>query len=237
MQTSLRWILLLIGVVIVVGIIWDARRNNASKSKPKEAPFDQDLVEENDLHTDDEDFIFDELDSAEELNAPNQLQNERLDNTDEFKGDINSIIMLHIMAPRLQPFLGEQLMEAFEEMNLFYGENQIFHRHENNDGSGKLLFSVVSAIEPGFFDLDKMRSFKTPGITLFFSLGQPNQSIAAFESMLRTARQLAAHLGGEVRDDKRKILTSEAIERYREQIRLNQLAAFKEKSARASERF
>ena len=228
MQTSLRWILILIGLVIVVGIIWDAKRNNPSKRKSNELPFDRDLTEE-DLQLDNEDFFIEESNNIEELNTLNATDNAELDNTEEFEGDINDIIMLHIMAPRLQPFLGEQLMEAFEGVNLYYRENQIFHRHENNDGTGKLLFSVVSAIEPGYFDLDKIQNFKTPGITLFFALRHPNHSIAAFESMLRTARQLAADLGGEVRDDKHKILTSQAVEGYRERIRLIQVAAFKEK--------
>jgi len=220
MQTSLRWLLLLVGLVIVVGIIWDARRNSPPKRKTDELPLDQDLIEE-DLQSGSEDFIIDELNSEDELNSLDVL-----DNVDEFKEDLNSIIMLHIMAPRLQPFLGEQLMEAFEEVNLYYGENQIFHRHENNDGTGRLLFSVVSAIEPGFFDLDKIENFKTPGITLFFALGRPNQSIAAFEAMLRTARQLAAHLGGEVKDSKHTTLSTKSVEEYRDKIRLNQLATF-----------
>jgi cell division protein ZipA len=209
MQTSLRWVLLLIGIVIVLGIIWDAKRNNASKRKPNNISHDPDLHDSHfageGMQIDDKDCIMDESSAIESA-----------------KEQINNIVMLHIMAPRLQPFLGEQLIEAFEEMYLYYGKNQIFHYYENNDGTGKLLFSVVSAIEPGFFDLAEIENFKTSGITLFFVLSRPNHSIAAFESMLRIAKQLAAHLDGEIRDDQRRILTHERIEDYRERIRSHQ---------------
>ncbi len=203
MQISLRLILLLIGAVIVIGIIWDAKKNNISKRKligTRNRDFTADIDQ-----IADEDFLIDELNPVE-----------------EFKEEINRIIILYIMAAPKQPFLGEELTEAFKEMRLYYGEKQIFHRYEHDDGTGKSLFSVVSVVEPGFFDLTQIEDFKTPGIALFFTLTQPNQSVAVFELMLRTAKKLAAYLDGELKDEQHRTLTSETIEDYRERVRLQQ---------------
>ena len=99
------------------------------------------------------------------------------------------------------------------------GDMQIFHRHEDMDGSGEVVFSVVSSVEPGYFELSKIENLVTPSITLFFTVTQPNQSIAAFELMLRTAKQLAMRLNGEVRDEQRRPLSIHTIEKYRDRIR------------------
>jgi cell division protein ZipA len=96
----------------------------------------------------------------------------------------------------------------------------IFHRYDNPEEASDPIFSVASAVEPGTFDLSQMETMVTPGIMLFFKLSTPNQSIAAFELMLRIARQLAQRLDGELRDDRRRLLTIQSIENYRERVRM-----------------
>jgi cell division protein ZipA len=130
-----------------------------------------------------------------------------------------SFFILNVMAKQPGSFLGKKLIEVFDELHLYYGEMQIFHRYENNDGSGKPMFSLASAIEPGVFDLATLESYITPGLTLFFSPTTRNHSIAAFELMLRTAKMLASALDGEMRDQSRKPLTLEGIEKYRKDVR------------------
>lgn len=129
------------------------------------------------------------------------------------------IIVLHVMAKASNAFKGAMLKSIFDELHLKYGDMNIFHGHEQLDGSGDILFSVASAIEPGYFEIESLENLETPGLVLFFKPSHPNQSIAAFELMLRTAKQLAMRLNAVVMDDHRKPLTSSSIEQYREEIR------------------
>ena len=150
---------------------------------------------------------------------------EKLERTEtKPKAYANDLIILHVMARQPGFFLGKKLFEAFQEAHLFYGEMNIFHRHENTDGVGRIMFSVASAVEPGSFEFSKAESFVTPGLTLFFQVDRPNQSIAAFELMLRTAKQLMMRLDGEIKDDQYKFLTLPIIERYREKVRQGHIA-------------
>ena len=64
-----------------------------------------------------------------------------------------------------------------------------------------------------------METLETPGVTLFFTLTRPNQSIAALELMLRTAKQLALKLNGDIKDDKQRLLTMHTVERYRDRVK------------------
>lgn len=135
------------------------------------------------------------------------------------KKDMTEIMAIMVMARQPGCFLGKRLLEAFQEVHLHFGARQIFHRYENQDGTGHKVFSVTSAVEPGVFNLSKMDTFTTPGILLFFPLNHPNQSIAAFEQMLRTAKLLGMRLDGELKDERRRPLTNHMIEQCREKVR------------------
>jgi len=148
-----------------------------------------------------------------------ELQRHKTPATDTEIVDPNKIFILNVMAKQPGALLGKKLIRVFDEVHLFYGEMQIFHRYENADGSGRHMFSLASAVEPGFFDIASLESFVSPGLTLFFSPTTRNQSIAAFELMLRTAKILAAALDGEIKDHNRRPLTLESIEKYRASVR------------------
>jgi len=204
METGLRFFLLLLGVVILVGIVWDFKKNRGqSKFSFKKKAL---MIKE----TPSMDF------NEEALNEAVLL--------DEIDSSLSELIVLQVMAKNAEQWNGRQLIEAFNQSHLYYGDMQIFHRHENMDGTGSVIFSLASAIEPGYFEADSMEDYKTPGLTLFFNTTRPNQSVAAFELMLRIAKQLAQRLGGEVRDDKRKPLTITLIESYRERVRGKRVA-------------
>lgn len=208
METSLRILLLLAGVIIVGGILWDSFRDKRRKklgSKRRERPLEKDtsFVMNDDLE-DMDDVVLVSKKSASSVNT-------------ESTG--SELIILNIMARQPGVFLGKRLFDALNEAHIFYGEMDIFHRYENLDGTGETVFSLASVVEPGVFVLSKLDTFSTPGITLFFKTTKLNQSIAAFELMLRTAKQLAARLDGELKDDQRRPLTEQAIENYRDRVR------------------
>lgn len=206
METSLRVVLLVVGLFIVAGITWDWIQSRRFRKRIHKTlkPYSK---TESDRDPLDEDVILLTPSKAAESESSSSIAPE------------NDLVILHVMARQPGVFSGKKLMEAFKEASLIYGDWQVFHRFENNDGTGQCLFSVSSAVEPGVFDMAKMDSFVSPGLSLFFNITGPNQAITAFESMLRTAKQLAQRLDGELRDENRRIMTNVGIERYRDQVR------------------
>lgn len=205
METAVRLILILLGVVIVAGIVWDARRGRISKKRRNELATEFDSKESILPTFDDVRIVV-----KPEKQEPTLYREE--------------LITLNIMARVPSVFTGKKLKNAFTDAHLYYGERQIFHRFDNMDGTGENLFSVLSMVEPGFFELSTLESLETPGITLFFITSTPNHSIYAFELMLRTAKQLALRLEGDLKDDRHRTLTPQIIEHYRERIRMQSAA-------------
>jgi cell division protein ZipA len=126
------------------------------------------------------------------------------------------VFALHVMAPRDAPFAGPDLLVAFEAAGLGWGEMEIYH-HPGRDGSGR-LYSLANMVKPGTFDPRHMGDFTSPGLALFMGLPGPAEPMAAFDAMLAGARGLAVRLGGEVRDDRRNVLTQQTIQSYRDRI-------------------
>ena len=74
------------------------------------------------------------------------------------------------------------------------------------------------AVWPGTFSPDDMEFFLTPGVTLFLQLPGPVDGVEAFDDFVHTAERLAVELGGELRDEKRCVLTHQALMQVRESI-------------------
>ena len=104
----------------------------------------------------------------------------------------------------------------------------IFHRHQERDGEGEILYSMANIVVPGTFELSKMKTFSTPGVSFFLTLPMEGNSIEAFEEMLTTAKIIAARFNGELKDENRSVLTPQTITHYRgklqEYARQQQLA-------------
>lgn len=127
------------------------------------------------------------------------------------------VVVLHVMSKE-QCFAGELLLEALLGCGLHYGSMKIFHRHEQEDGAGSILFSVANSVNPGIFDLNAMEQFNTPGISLFFAMDDLDNPATAYEEMLSTAEKLTERLGGELCDETRSTLNQQTINLSRERI-------------------
>jgi cell division protein ZipA len=125
------------------------------------------------------------------------------------------ILQLNILA-RNGKFSGEDLLKTTKELGLQYGDMAIFHRKDI--GSGKILFSMASMVEPGTFPQKKLAEFSTPGVTLFAQLPGPRDGLAIFSDMLFTAERIASMLSGEIQDQHHSDLTKQTIGHIREQI-------------------
>ncbi len=128
------------------------------------------------------------------------------------------MIVIGLLAEKDHPYRGYELLQAMLTAGLRFNRKGVFYRHENMHGKGDILFTLVSAEAPGIFDLPKMGSFSTRGLTLFIDLDTVKDPQKALDVLLQSAQSLIDDLGGEIWDDERKPLTTEKIEQWRQKI-------------------
>lgn len=145
--------------------------------------------------------------------------------TDQPKAGANrppaeEVVVINVLASREQgDFSGTALKKLFEACGLEHGDLDIYHRHETADTTSPVQFSVASAVEPGTFVPGEMEKMSTPGISFFMSLPGPTNSMQAFDFMLETAQAVVRNLGGELKDERRSVMTAQTIEHCRQRIR------------------
>lgn len=126
-----------------------------------------------------------------------------------------NIIVLYLMAQPNRFFAGYELQQALLAVDLRFGEKRIFHRYEQTDGTGLILFSIASATEPGVFDVANIGAFSCAGLCIFMAPDKVPDATVTFELMLETAEQLAEDLDGVLCNEDREPITDEEIEEYR----------------------
>lgn len=134
------------------------------------------------------------------------------------KVPVASVVVLHLMAKEGDFFQGEELLEALLKQGLRYGSMKIFHRHEEEEGAGPVIYSVANSVNPGIFDLKNMDQLMTPGISLFFAMEDVSDPAATLDSLLASAKQIATDLDGELKDESRSVITRQTEEHYRQRV-------------------
>lgn len=129
------------------------------------------------------------------------------------------VLVLSVVVPEGQAMSGAALLPTLLTLGMKYGEMNIFHRHEDNAGNGKVTFSLANMLNPGTFNLDDIENFTTQGITLFMTLPNPGNAFEVFEQMLKAAKQLAVEFRGQLLDDKRSVMTKQTEQHYMGKIR------------------
>jgi cell division protein ZipA len=132
--------------------------------------------------------------------------------------EAEEVIILNVMAREGQRMAGNALLEVLLDCGMRYGDMQIFHFHQQENGEGPILFSLANMVVPGTFDLSAMDNFATPGVSLFLTLPVAGSSMQAFEAMLHTAQSLCENLGAELKDENRSVMTGQTIEHCRQRI-------------------
>ncbi len=133
--------------------------------------------------------------------------------------EAREVVVINVLAKSEQNFSGTRLKALFEACGLEHGDMDIYHRHEQADTTSPVQFSVASAVEPGTFKPEDMPTLSTPGISFFMSMPGPTNSMQAFEFMLETAQCVVSNLGGELKDERRSVMTPQTIEHCRQRIR------------------
>ena len=130
----------------------------------------------------------------------------------------DEVIILHLMAEQGEVFQGDELLKALITNGLRYGSLKIFHRHEREDGSGDVLFSMANSVNPGTFELNAMGEFLTPGVTFMMVLADSEDPLVTFDLMLECIHGINSAIGGELKDQQRSALSQQTAEHYRQRI-------------------
>ena len=133
--------------------------------------------------------------------------------------EAREVVVINVLARNGEEFKGPALKKLFEACGLEYGDMDIYHRHERSDTTSPVQFSVANAVEPGTFKSRDMPALATPGISFFMSMPGPSNALQAFGFMLETAQCVVRNLGGELKDERRSVMTPQTIEHCRQRIR------------------
>ena len=211
-MAELRWILLLLGALVLAVVYW------WSKKKPRSA---DGTASKNDDPQMRNEPSFDE--SSTVSPRPTDNTEPRLDagTSPEHDGDSlpvaeKKIISVRICAKSGTALNGLDVVKAMMDAGLMHGDFQIFHRM--NAGSERPLFSIANMLEPGTFDLSKLEDMNTPGLTFFMMLPGEIDGVEIFTDMITTARQIAERLNCELLDEKGSSLSAQAAGFIKEEI-------------------
>lgn len=133
--------------------------------------------------------------------------------------DPRDVLVLHVVASEDAELSGAELLPCLLTLNFKFGDMDIFHRHEDNAGTGKVLFSLANMVKPGIFNPDEMEQFSTEGVVLFMTLPCHGDPLMNFSIMLNSAHQLADDLGGKVLDGGRSDWSETTKQSYLQRIR------------------
>ncbi len=126
----------------------------------------------------------------------------------------NKIVTLHVVAPSNTLINGEQLLDIFDRRGYHYGDMNIFHSMHKGD----TVFSLAKMIKPGYFDIDDIETFVTPGISLILQLPGPVPADVSFEVLVSEAFEIANELNANVLDGDRNTLSKQTLQHMREGI-------------------
>ena len=129
------------------------------------------------------------------------------------------VFVINVDSRTPEGFQGGDLKRIFEACGLEHGDMDIYHRHENDDTETPVQFSVANAVEPGTFSPAQMETMATPGISFFMSLPGPTDSLQAYDFMIETAQCVVRNLGGDLKDERRSVMTAQTIEHGRQRVR------------------
>lgn len=127
------------------------------------------------------------------------------------------IVTLFLLAGENRLIHGTELLQVALKTDLKLGDMDIFHRQA--EGSDKPVFSMANAVKPGYFDKDAWNEFESKGLVMFLQLPGPMLALDAWDAMLATAKRMAEVLGAQLLDEERQPLTRQQEGRIREEMR------------------
>jgi cell division protein ZipA len=132
---------------------------------------------------------------------------------------IERIVTLFVAARQGENIAGSDVVVAAEKAGMQFGDMGIFHRLASGKTEEGPVFSMANMVKPGSFDMTRLDSLETPGVTLFMTLPGPLPALDAWEMLLPTAQRLAELLDASVLDEERNALGRQRIAHLRDELR------------------
>jgi cell division protein ZipA len=222
--STLRWILIIVGIVIVGAIFLFG--NPEKKRKPKASRKAKDETPQRREPT--LDGVAGEIELAAADAEPAGQGELEIGNTEPAPRPApiprkpagpppDMIMTLFLLARDNHVINGAELLQAAVKTGMEYGDMNIFHRVP--EGSERAVFSLANAAKPGYFERDEWNTFETSGVALFMALPGPLNALDAWDSMLATARRMSEILNADLLDDEHSPFTRLREAQVREEMR------------------
>ena len=127
------------------------------------------------------------------------------------------VITVRIVPHPGEQFPAEDLILALRKDGLVHGKYGIFHSMSEDD-IPRIRYSVASLVEPGSFDLSKLKDSYYDGVSIFMVLPAPEDCVFLFDDMLQTARQVAKQVDGRLIDEQGGALSVQRERYMREEV-------------------
>lgn len=126
------------------------------------------------------------------------------------------ILSLYVMPSAFRALSGERTIQLLRQFGLRFGEMSLFHRFQEPDGDGPLMFSVLRYTQegPSGFDLETLSTEQVDGLAFFLALPSKH-AVAGYDMMVSIASLLAREIAGQVFDEQMNELTPQLREHYR----------------------
>lgn len=132
---------------------------------------------------------------------------------------VERIVTLYVVAREGERFRGSDIVVAAEKTGLEYGDMGIFHRLLDGKREAGPVFSVANMIKPGSFDMRRIDTLDTPGLSCFMTLPAPVSALDGWDAMLPAVQRLAELLDGLVLDSEHNALGRQRIAYIRDELR------------------
>jgi cell division protein ZipA len=199
-MAGLRWFLLFIGLLIVVGVYFYSRRTETSHPDSKST---DKLIRKSEPVIEPEDGS----------DSPADIE----DLQDPESADEQKIVTLRLVAKHQAAFAGDELALNLRGIGMRHGKFGIFHRYDG-ENERQSIFCAASLVEPGSFDLVNLKEQLIPGISLFMILPGPIDGAQAFDLMVKAARALSQSLNAELLDETGSTFSIQRERYLREEI-------------------
>ena len=212
---GLRWLLLAVGVVVIVGVYFYSRRGSPATEREALA---NERVEPSFGAAAGAPAADTEL-AALPPAALTQDTGRDIAPVPLAVGEpaAQKIVTLRLVARGRGTFRGDELILGLRGIGMRHGKFGIFHRFGGDPGDSA-IFSAASLVEPGSFDLLNIKDQAIPGISLFAVFPGPVAAVEAFDLMLSAARAMAKTMEADLLDESGNTLSIQRQRYLREEI-------------------
>jgi FtsZ-interacting cell division protein ZipA len=228
---TLRWILLIFGLVLIAAVYFVGRRKGPDPFHRKEPELDSgnrfDRAADEDEYAADGGFEARDIDSSE--------TDEDSFNFERMLADVNDtgtlpppkprgketghsmlledeFVVIHLMVAAVSSLSGSRLYSGLQELGFELEEDEIFHYRESD-----CPLIVVNMFKPGTFPEDP-GDLASKGISFILRLSRTDHPLDSFDEMIALAYELKSLLNLQLFDMHRSSLTKQTIAFLEEEV-------------------